>query len=252
MSRGQRTIELGGREQRLTALLALRGRRPRVLIAATLWPDTMEDRARASLRTAIKRTQHEAPGILVADRSTVGLSSDVHVDVAELVDAIQAPPARQRTAAVLPQLLDSEDLLPGWYDDWVLYERERLAQKRLRALETLAGACYQVGDLDTALRAAQEAVRIEPLLDAMRSIVIKARLGLGDVAGAIHEFQLYRRFLHDELGIEPTAELFALFNGTRIDRWARDGAFRPRPRQGGAAIADVAGGIRSVRPSALL
>jgi DNA-binding SARP family transcriptional activator len=64
LTQGRRTVELGGREQRLTALLALRGRRPRLLVAATLWPDTLEDRARASLRTAIKRTQHDAPGLL--------------------------------------------------------------------------------------------------------------------------------------------------------------------------------------------
>jgi DNA-binding SARP family transcriptional activator len=227
LTRGRQTVELGGREQRLTALLALRGRRPRVLVAATLWPDTVEERARASLRTAIKRTQHDAPGVLVADRTTVGLSSDVEVDLVDLTRAIGMPNGRRRASgATRLRLLEGEELLPGWYDDWVLYERERLQQKRLRALEALATACYEAGDLDTALRAAQEASRIEPLLDAMRSILIRARLALGDVAGALHEFQAYRRFLGQELGIEPAEELFALFNGSLL----------PRQRQRGAAL----------------
>jgi DNA-binding SARP family transcriptional activator len=225
-------VELGGREQRLTALLALRGRRPRVLVAATLWPDTLEDRARASLRTAIKRTQHEAPGVLVADRTTVGLSSEVQVDVAELLRAIQAPPGRLRNgSASRLRLLESEELLPGWYDDWVLYEREKLEQKRLYALEAMATTSYDAGDMVTALEAAREASRIEPLRDAMRSIVIRARLGLGDVPGALHEFHLYRRFLAQELGIEPTTELFALFNGTALGRHDRDLGLVPRPRR---------------------
>jgi DNA-binding SARP family transcriptional activator len=233
-------VELGGREQRLTALLALRGRRPRVLVAATLWPDTLEQRARASLRTAIKRTQRDAPGVLVTDRTTVGLSSEVHVDVAELVHAVQASPARLRSSrATRLRLLESEELLPGWYDDWVLYEREKLEQKRLHALESLATTSYEVGDLDTALQAAQEASRIEPLLDAMRSIAIRARIGLGDVSGALHEFQLYRQFLAQELGIEPTPELVALFNGTPLERHDRELGLVPRSRRPGRAMSNV-------------
>jgi DNA-binding SARP family transcriptional activator len=148
--------------------------------------------------------------------------------VTELVRAIAASPARQRASGALQvRLLESEDLLPGWYDDWVLYERERLEQRRLRALDALARACFEAGELDTALRTAQEATRIEPLLDAMRSIVIRARLGMGDYSGALHEFQAYRRSLAEELGIEPSDELFALF----------DGSLLPRQRQRGTAIA---------------
>ena len=214
LTRAGHALQLGGREQRLTALLALRGRRPRVLVAATLWPDTREDRARASLRTAIKRTEEHAPGLLEADRTTVGLSRRVRVDVHDLVRALDAAPVRQsRDPSGLLSLLECEELLPGWYDDWVLYEREKLEQRKVRALENLATTAYESGDLVTALDAAREASRREPLLDAMRSIAIRARLGLGDVSGAVHEYRVYRHFLALELGIEPSAELAALLNG---------------------------------------
>jgi DNA-binding SARP family transcriptional activator len=233
LTRGGRPLHLGGREQRLTALLALRGRRPRTLVAATMWPDTVEDRARASLRTAIKRTQEHAPGLLEADRSTIGLSRDVRVDVNEVVRAMRAASARQqRNPAALLSLLESAELLPGWYDDWVLYEREKLEQTKVRTLEALATTAYESGDLHTALHAARAASRIEPLLDAMRSIVIKARLGLGDVSGAAQELRRYRRFLAQELGIEPPAELSALFEGLRVlDTAERLGADAPRSRR---------------------
>jgi DNA-binding SARP family transcriptional activator len=223
LTRGGRPLHLGGREQRLTALLALRGRRPRVLVAATLWPDTLEDRARASLRTAIRRTQESAPGLLEADRSTIGLSRDVRVDVNGLVRAMRAVPAHQhKDPAALLSLLETAELLPGWYDDWVLYEREKLEQSIVRTLETLATIAYERGDLVTALHAARAASRMEPLLDAMRSIAIKARLGLGDVSGAAQEFRRYRRFLAQELGIEPPAEVAALFKGLRSTRLGVD------------------------------
>ncbi|MET1061098.1 MAG: BTAD domain-containing putative transcriptional regulator [Nocardioides sp.] len=233
LSKAGAPLQLGGREQRLTALLALRGPRPRVLVASTLWPDTREDRARASLRTAIKRTEEHAPGLLEADRWTVGLSRRVRVDVHVLLRAIAAAPARQRQdPSGLLSLLECEELLPGWYDDWVLYEREKLEQQKIRTLENLATSAYDSGDWVTALDAAREASRREPLLDAMRSIVIRARLSLGDVSGAVHEYRRYRRFLALELGIEPPAELASLFDGTGPSRLPRvDAALLPSPRR---------------------
>ena len=233
LSRAGVTLPLGGREQRLTALLALRGRRPRVLVASTLWPDTQEDRARASLRTAIKRTEQDVPGLLEADRWTVGLSREVRVDVHVLLHAMDDAPTHQRQdASGLLSLLECEELLPGWYDDWVLYEREKLEQRKIRALEHLATTAYESGDWATALDAAREASRREPLLDAMRSIVIRSRLSLGDVAGAVHEFRLYRRFLAGELGIEPPAELASLFDGLTPSRRPRaDSGLLPGPRR---------------------
>lgn len=233
LSRAGATIQLGGREQRLAALLALWGRRPRVLVASTLWPDTREDRARASLRTAIKRTDEHVPGLLEADRWTVGLSRRVRVDVHALLRAMDTAPSRQRhDPSGLLSLLECEELLPGWYDDWVLYEREKLEQRKIRALENLATTAYDSGDLVTALDAAREASRREPLLDAMRTIVIKSRLGLGDVSGAVQEYRRYRRFLALELGIEPPAELASLFNGaTPSRRPSVDVGLLPTPRR---------------------
>ena len=40
---GSHAVPLGGREQRLVALLALRGRRARSQIAGTLWSDESDD-----------------------------------------------------------------------------------------------------------------------------------------------------------------------------------------------------------------
>ena len=98
--------------------------------------------------------------------------------------------------------------------------------------KTWATTAYESGDWATALDAAREASRREPLLDAMRSIVIRSRLSLGDVAGAVHEFRLYRRFLAGELGIEPPAELASLFDGIAPSRRPRaDSGLLPGPRR---------------------
>lgn len=209
-----RGIELGGREQRLTALLALRGTRPRLHIAATLWPDTREDKALASLRAAVLRTQRRAPGLLVASRSTIGLHPDVAVDVRDLVGSIEKSEATcaNGTGGILEtrSLLECEELLPGWYDDWVLFEREQLQHRRLRALEVMARQALDRGDLEAAVNAAVAATRIEPLLESARSVTIMARLRLGDPAGAAREFHSYRRHLRQELGVEPSPQFTEL------------------------------------------
>lgn len=100
----------------------------------TLWPDADYDRARARLRQALSSLRHqlEPPGvspgsILIADRTHIRLNPDAFVtDVAEFEAATRA--GRSAEAAALYR----GDLLPGFYEDWVLAERERLYEMRLR------------------------------------------------------------------------------------------------------------------------
>ena len=68
------------------------------------------------------------------------------------------------TAPLSEQLgcLWPSDLLPGWYDEWVVDERELLRQLRLHALERAAEVFIRERRLDLALTLALEAVRAEP------------------------------------------------------------------------------------------
>jgi DNA-binding SARP family transcriptional activator len=197
-------VELGRREQRLTALVALRGPRARPHLAGTLWPDTTEERARASLRTALLRTQARAPGVLQVSRSTVGLGQDVHVDVQDLLHVAHDLDDPSGPVDGIGPVLDGDELLPGWYDDWVIYERERLQQIRLRALELAARRALRDGDPATALRAAREAVVIEPLDEQPHAVIIRAHLMDGNPSGALRAFHDFRRQLAAELGIGPS------------------------------------------------
>jgi hypothetical protein len=68
--------------------------------------------------------------------------------------------------AAVPVL--SADLLPDWYDDWVLLEAEDWRQLRLHALEALAGRLIALGCWGEAANAAGAAVRAEPLRESAR------------------------------------------------------------------------------------
>ena len=109
-------------------------------------------------------------------------------------------------------MLSADDLLVGWYDEWVLTDRDRLRQLRLHALEALSGHLLTIGNVATGLEAALEAVSVEPLRESAHRAVIRAHLAEGNRAEALRQFTHLRRLLHDELGVEPTslaAELFA-------------------------------------------
>ena len=204
-----RSVRMGGREQRLVTYVALNGRRMRSYVAGVMWPESTENRAHSSLRAALLQVRRASAQLLDADQTTVDLAADVAVDVRDFrrcaAEVVGAPDDVDFTAAL--SVLDGDELTPGWYEDWVMFERERLQHERVRALEALAIAVLRRGLSDSALAAARAAASIEPLRESAHSIVIRAHLMAGNAAGAIDEYRAYAHLLHDELGISPSEGL---------------------------------------------
>jgi DNA-binding SARP family transcriptional activator len=205
-------VEMGGREQRLIAFLALHGRKPRTQVAGVLWPDTTESRARTSLRAAVLRIRRSLTDVLDVGRTTLALAADVRVDVHELqrLVAERAAAGTEADQQRVVQLLRDADLLPGWYEEWVVVERERLLHLRLRALEALAHDAVVSGAFDLAFLAAREAVALDPLRESAHVLAIRAQLLGGNQPGAVQEYRLYRQQLQQVLDIRPSPEIDAL------------------------------------------
>jgi DNA-binding SARP family transcriptional activator len=111
---------------------------------------------------------------------------------------------------VLRTLL-ADDLLVGWYDDWVLLERERLRQLRLHALEVLSGQLLAAGNGPAAVEAALAAVAVEPLRESAHRAVIRAHLAEGNRAEALRQRDQLRHLLRLELGVKPSRLVTDLF-----------------------------------------
>jgi DNA-binding SARP family transcriptional activator len=215
LRRGRTDVTLHHREQRLVALLALQGARPRGHVAGVLWPESTERRATGNLRAAVWQIDQEAPGLLLHDRSHLRLAAGLRLDVdaftrcaSRLVGRRDGAQPVDRAACLrsLPVLLHG-DLLPGWYDDWVIYERARLAQLRLQALELLADLLVDLDEVAAALVAASEAVSIEPLHEPATRALIRAEIQDGDFTGALRDYESYRSQVLTELGVPPSARL---------------------------------------------
>ncbi|GLY22171.1 bacterial transcriptional activator domain-containing protein [Micromonospora sp. NBRC 101691] len=201
--------------QRIIALIGLRPGATRSHLAGLLWPDAPEDRALSSLRTALWRLRQDPCCPMLTTGDTVRLDPAVHLDVDELVrTAARVGDNGDPGAAAAALAAGRHDLLPGWYDDWVLLERERLRQLRLHMLEHLARTHLAAGRHGEALQAALEAMAAEPLRETPHRLVVQIHLAEGNAFEALHAFYVYRDLILRELDLEPSAAMCALLDDT--------------------------------------
>jgi DNA-binding SARP family transcriptional activator len=210
LEQGARTVRTPNSVRRLIAYLGVRGRCGRVEIAGTLWPDVPESRAQASLRTVLWRLHRLTDRPLVSGGDTLSLANFVVVDVRTFVATARCvlsdgSGALQGTPVTALTMMG--ELLPGWYEDWVLFERERLRQLQMHALEAIAERLTVAKRYAEAIEAAMVAVRLEPLRESATRALIAAHLAENNVVEAVRKFESFRDELTNELGVEPTPEL---------------------------------------------
>lgn len=206
---GTAAVTVATREQRLLACVGLLGCRHRSFLAGLLWPKSSETQAAGNLRTTVWCISHSFPHLLHAGADTLQLEESVRVDVAALqhhVARLHAHPGAQVPDDYLAHLSKAE-LLPGWYDDWVIFEQERLRQMRLSALELMAQQYLAADEPGRAVIAAISAVSIEPLRESAQLLLVQAHLAAGNRAAAVRAYTMFAGRLESELGVRPSEQL---------------------------------------------
>ena len=199
--------------QRVVAFLALRERPcQRTHVAASLWPDTTEAKARANLRSAVWRLGLAEVDVVDATASLMRLGPWVWVDVRHGVAQARrlVDPSDDCCDVTLRNFALNGELLPDWYDDWVLMERERLRQMRLHALEALCDRLSNEGRHGESVDAGLVAISSEPLRESAHAALIRAYLREGNRVDARRQYHRYRALLLDELGVAPSAGIDSL------------------------------------------
>jgi DNA-binding SARP family transcriptional activator len=221
LSDGRVDIAIAEGPQRLLAFLALR-KRPvrRTLAAGALWPDVSQEHASSSLRSTLARLDEGARSALAVTASQLAVADRITVDLWEsealarrLAGPHESLTVDHSSSAEVDAL--SSDILPDWYEDWVIVEAESWRLQRLHALETLANDLRSEGSYGQASSAAQAAIDADPLRESPRAALIRVHMAEGNVSDAIREFTRYRALLKRELGLEPTPRLQALLDQVR-------------------------------------
>lgn len=207
--------------RRLLAYLALHPAGvDRRVAAGVLWPDVEDGRAAGNLRSALWRLQQVGCPLVTAEQSWLGLRDDVEVDLSRLEQwasrVLEHSPA-PGDLGVDPGPIAELELLPGWYDDWVLAVRGRLQLRLLHALEALSVLLRRAGRPAAAVEAMHVAVLAEPLRESGQLALIEAHQAAGDWIAAQRQYDAFRSILRREVGVEPSPELTAvvLGNGRR-------------------------------------
>ncbi|WP_063804150.1 AfsR/SARP family transcriptional regulator [Streptomyces roseifaciens] len=241
LAAGDGLVRIPAGSERLLAYVALRpGGVARSAVAENLWPDVSEARAHAALRSALNRLRSAGcRRVLEVGPAELALAEGVAVDLHGLRSLARAvldgpeppcPGTRDPGTREIEGL--SQDLLPGWCDEWALREAEEWRQLRLHALEALAHRFVRARHFAHAVSAAGAAVRADPLRESARAALITAHLAEGNQSEALREFRQYRALLRSELGLHPTPELLGLVAGLRPAAPGIDG----HQRRGHAAV----------------
>jgi DNA-binding SARP family transcriptional activator len=218
----------GPASRSLFAYLATYRNRPhtRDLLAGTFWPELPDAVSRRRLSQAlwqIRRALSPHP-VLVTEGDTVQLNPDLPlwIDVAEFEQAGQhasseteKPLPANATSIGLGELRKAAELyrgafLSGYYDDWVLPERERLREAFLEVLEWLVAGHKQHGEYERALTCARRLAAEDPWREEAHCEVMRLYHLLGRDHEALQQFEICRRVLDEELAAEPSPETAAL------------------------------------------
>jgi DNA-binding SARP family transcriptional activator len=183
-------------------LAAVSGAHARGEVAARLWPDVLDESARASLRTALSdlRAALGPAGVHVwATRETVELGGDgLWIDLRAFAELVALGRLEEALALCRGEVLEGLD------EEWVLDLRSRHAGKRADAAVELIRAAKQAGDAAVALAWARRLVAWDPLDETAQRELMLALDEAGDRAAALRSYADFTRRLARELRVAPS------------------------------------------------
>lgn len=193
--------------RRLLAFLALNnGRALRRDAAALLWADHLEEIGRANLRRAIWLLP---PKWVLSSHDTIELDAVVDYDEARKTacNAIQGG-----TLSLDEINLLSQDILPGWHEEWIIPRQDAFRLLRVQALETACVTMTAKGHLALATQAGAAALAAEPLRESAAEALINAHLAQRNRNAAATCFRDFAARLKEELGVAPDPILSQRFS----------------------------------------
>lgn len=206
---------------------------PREKLAGVLWGESSTAQSKKNLRQAlwqlqsVTATDAEPAGksLLLADPDWVCLNpaADLWLDVATFERALA------RTRSISGARLDAEqaqalrfaadlyqgDLLEGWFQDWCLYQRERLQNNYLTILDKLADYCEACGEPETGLAYGVLSLRYDGARERTYRRLMRLYYLAGDRTAALRQYDRCVEALHRELAVAPAARTVALYEQIR-------------------------------------
>jgi predicted ATPase/DNA-binding SARP family transcriptional activator len=225
----------------LLAYLAVeQGVHSRDKITALLWPESDEERGKASLRRALAylresldQTSHELsrhvplqPTHVLVEHHTLSfnLASDFEIDTHTLQTAFTL--ARRRSSGDLRTHLAHLQMASSCYrgnfldglslpdapdfEDWLLLQRESWRRQANTVFDRLSQWQTEAGELENALDTTTRWVEHDLLNETAHARLMQLHYALGNRVAALQAFERCRAILERELSAKPSSEIMVL------------------------------------------
>src|SRR5260370_3113828 len=209
---------------------------PRETLASILWPDTTTVQSKKSLRQALWQLQSAlgshnesvSDRVLLVEPEWIRLNSEAEfwLDIAVLENAfqlVQKVPGHEldtQQAQILQNAVQlyQGPLLEGWYQDWCLYERERLQSMYLAMLDKLMGYCEVRRDYETGLLYGMRIMCYDRARERTHRRLMRLHYLNGDRAAALRQFEQCAAALEEELNVSASKGTVALHEQILADQ----------------------------------
>lgn len=228
--------------QELLGYLLVHRERPhtREALATLLWGDTATDKSKKYLRQTLWHLQSALEGqgrsndgagvcggLLSAAHDWVRLNQNsavwLDVEVFERAFALVQGKAGHDLDAETKRLVQEAaelykgDLLEGWYQDWCLYERERLQNMYLVMLDKLISYSEAHRDYERGLLYGSRILRYDRARERTHRQLMHLHYMSGDRTAALRQYERCVSALRDELDVAPDRRTLALYQQIRLD-----------------------------------
>jgi DNA-binding SARP family transcriptional activator len=241
-------LDLGSNKvQEMFAYLLLHRQRhhSREALASLLWGDSTTAQSKRYLRNALWQLHSvldSGPGggngdVLLVDPGWVrlNLEADLWLDVAEFERAfalVQGVPGQELDAQSAQTVqgamqLYRGDLLEGWYQDWCLFERERLQSMHLTMLEKLMAYCEVHGEYEAGLVHGACVLRYDVAHERTHRRLMRLHYLADNRTAALRQYERCVAALRKELDVGPSERTVALYEQIRSDRLVGPGQGTP-------------------------
>jgi len=201
-------------------------------LAAFLWPDLDQSRARAALRrTLTPLNKALGKDALLSDRETVALNPDfdLWLDIrrfeACLAECEQhGHPGNQACERCLDPLRQAAELVRGdfmegftlrdsaAFDDWQFEQLEYFRRQHAQVLEKLANCLSARQEYEPAIDYARRWLSLDALHEPAHRALMLIYARSGDRSSALQQYRACVRVLDEELGVPPLEETNQLYN----------------------------------------
>lgn len=221
-------------QELLSYLLIHRNRpRPREALAALLWGDISTDKSRKYLRQALWQLQTalaphnpaEADQLLLVDDHWVQLNTgtEIWLDVAVLEEAFVAlkdkpgwrMDAKEKEVAQAAVQVYQGELLEGSYQDWCLFERERLQNMHLAMLFKLMSYCEANNEYEAGQLYGLRILNYDRASERTHRRLMRLQYMSGDRTAALRQYERCVVALDQDLGVKPDRRTVGLYQQIR-------------------------------------